>query len=446
VLLCAAALSACGAQHVAGQRSTGPSSATKAAAKFASVTVSVPAGNASGALSTPHRLRLPSGWRAEAWARVPGARWEQWTPEHDLLVSASATGDVMELAPGKTPEAPPTQRTLISGLTDPQGMAFDNLDGHEVLYVAESDQLDRYVWNSNGTVGARKILVSGLLNPKNAGDHAAKTVVVAPDHTVYMTGGSASNASAVDLHQHPERAVIYTVNPQTDALSVFARGVRNGEGLAFAPDGTLWAAINERDNVPYPFRHAYGGHSDAYGKVIQAYVDNHPTDELARLTPGRNLGWPYCDPDPDDNPGQQNTAFHYANLSFVDDTQANPGGKEFDCAKLAPLNRGIPAHSAPLGLTFLEGSDMAAQWQGGAVLAVHGSWDRSPQRSPALLWFPWQSGSRELGAPVTIATGFQTSAAGARWGRPVDAVSGPGGDLYVSDDSSGTIYRIGPTA
>ena len=32
------------------------------------------------------------------------------------------------------------------------------------------------------------------------------------------------------------------------------QGVRNGEGLAVAPDGTVWTAVNERDNIPYPFR------------------------------------------------------------------------------------------------------------------------------------------------------------------------------------------------
>ena len=37
-----------------------------------------------------------------------------------------------------------------------------------------------------------------------------------------------------------------------------ATGVRNGDGLAFAPDGTLWAAVNERDDITYPFRRRYG--------------------------------------------------------------------------------------------------------------------------------------------------------------------------------------------
>ena len=40
-------------------------------------------------------------------------------------------------------------------------------------------------------------------------------------------------------------------------------------------------------------------------------------------------------------------------------------------------------------------------------------------------------------------TGFQEPD-GSRWGRPVDAVPGPDGALYVSDDQAGAIYRLVP--
>jgi glucose/arabinose dehydrogenase len=57
----------------------------------------------------------------------------------------------------------------------------------------------------------------------------------------------------------------------------------------------------------------------------------------------------------------------------------NPTGAALDCAQLAPIEVGLPAHSAPLGVTFLEGSKIPAPWSGGAVL---GSWDRRPPRAP----------------------------------------------------------------
>ena len=122
---------------------------------------------------------------------------------------------------------------------------------------------------------------------------------------------------------------------------------------------------------------------------------------------------------------------------------AHPGGTALDCAKLAPVEVGLPAHSAPLGLSFLENSKVAAPWSGGAVVAVHGSWDRKPPRAPAVLWMPWNSSTHALGAAVNLVTGFQ-NANGDRWGRPADAVPGPDGALYVSDDTAGAIYRLVP--
>ena len=52
--------------------------------------------------------------------------------------------------------------TLLFGLTYPQGMAFAKLDGKWALYVAESDQIDRYPWGAGGISGARTVIAAGL--------------------------------------------------------------------------------------------------------------------------------------------------------------------------------------------------------------------------------------------------------------------------------------------
>jgi glucose/arabinose dehydrogenase len=44
---------------------------------------------------------------------------------------------------------------------------------------------------------------------------------------------------------------------------------------------------------------------------------------------------------------------------------------------------------------------------------------------------------------VSLITGF-LNAGGSRWGRPVDAVPGPDGALYVSGDTADAIHRIMP--
>ena len=79
------------------------------------------------------------------------------------------------------------------------------------------------------------------------------------------------------------------------------------------------------------------------------------------------------------------------------------------------------------------------------MVAVHGSWDRQPPRAPAVLWMAWDARAKTLLPAITLVAGFQEPD-GSRWGRPVDAVPGPDGSLYVSDDDAGAVYRLTPPA
>jgi glucose/arabinose dehydrogenase len=406
------------------------SSATPAMWADSTTTLVVPAGEGGGALSTTRQLTVPSGWTARVWARVSDARMEAWTPEGDLLVSTPDSGNIVELRADAAGTA--TVTTLLSGLLTPQGMAFAKLDNQWVLYVAESDQIDRYPWGSHGISGARTVIVKNLPDQDPSGDdvHRPKDVTGAADGTIYFNVGSSSNANPDDRTMKPQRAVIMAVRPNGTDLRVVERGVRNGEGLAVAPDGTVWTAVNERDNIPYP---------SPDGQVIQAYVNNHPPDEVVPVAQGRDLGWPYCDPDED----HSQPSGSLASIPLVADSGTNPAGTALGCAKLAPIEVGLPAHSAPLGLTFLEGSKIPAPWSKGATVAIHGSWDRRPPRAPAVMWLPWDVKKDTLTSAVTLISGFENSD-GSFWGRPVDAVPGPDGALYVSDDTAGAVYRLMP--
>jgi glucose/arabinose dehydrogenase len=429
------AVAACGGASAgataASPRPAGPGRST--------VTLVVPKGLGGTPFGTPRKVVVPAGWKAQVWARVPDARMEAWTPEGDLLVSEPDNNTIVELKPGAHQAASTT--TLLSGLASPQGMAFARLSGHWVLYVGESDQIDRYPWGAHGISGARTVIAAKLPGFSSGDDvHPYKDIAVTPSGTVYFDVGSSSNANPDDRTMKPPRAVMMAVRPNGTDLHVVEKGVRNGEGLAVAPNGTVWTAVNNRDNIPYPFHRAYGGYKDAFGKVIQAYVNNHPPDEVLPITQGRDAGWPYCNPDQDLN----HPAGSLANVPFVPDALTNPGGDHLDCAKLPKLQVGLPAHSAPLGMAFLEHSKIPAPWSGGAVVGVHGSWNREPPRTPAVLWMAWDAAKHTLKPSVPLITGFQ-NADGSRWGRPVDAVPGPDGALYVSDDTANAIYRFTPS-
>jgi glucose/arabinose dehydrogenase len=57
----------------------------------------------------------------------------------------------------------------------------------------------------------------------------------------------------------------------------------------------------------------------------------------------------------------------------------------------------------------------------------------------------WNAAKHTLSPSVALITGFQNDD-GSRWGRPVDAIPGPDGALYVSDDTANAIYRFSPDA
>ncbi|MBS1863141.1 MAG: gluconolaconase [Actinobacteria bacterium] len=402
------------------------------------VTLSVPSSLSGGELSSPHQLEVPRGWTASAWARPPGARMLAVTPEGDLLVSEPSNGVVLELGGGKVAE---TERVILGGLESPQGLAFARRPGGWLLYVGESDQIDAYRWSDGRPVGPQQVIAPDLPDEQPAGDdiHRQKDVVVAPNGDVYFDVGSSSNASPADRGYDPPRGVIDKVEPEGGKVTVVMQGVRNGEGLALAPDGTVWTAVNNRDEIAYPFHGEAEGQGEAFGQVIRSYVDNHPPDEVVPVSQGRDLGWPYCNPEQ----GKSNPPGSLADVPLIPDAENNPSGAELDCAKLEPIEVGLPAHTAPLGMSFLERTKVPAPWSGGAVVAAHGSWDRQEPRPPAVLWMRWDAGRGTLLPATTLVSGFQ-EADGERWGRPVDVVPGPEGSLFVSDDAAGAIYKLTP--
>lgn len=371
---------------------------------------------------------LPQGWTMSVWAKVDKARMAVWAPDGTLLVSQPDNGSVVRLTrSGDTATSAP----LLTGLNQPHGMTFAN--GR--LLVAESDAVRSYTY-ADGRAGSPQTIVDGLPDAKSPDlrgkyAHALKSVAVGPDGSTYVSVGSTGNISAQDRQSDPERAAILRVPPGGGRAETFAKGVRNGTGLAIAPDGAVWTAVNNRDNIPLPQDFPGVG---TKGQVVPDYVDDHPPEELAKLTPGRDLGWPYCNPDPGP-PGQP---LKRSALPFVADAETNPDGSRLNCASLPALEQTMGAHSAPLGMAFVR--DLPGLGDG-ALVGVHGSWNRQDPRAPEVSFYPYRAGG--LGDQQTLVGGFQ-DAEGKRWGRPVAAVTGPDGAVYVTDDEAGAVYRVVP--
>lgn len=391
---------------------------------FAEVTVQVPDDFRAAPFDEPRKALVPNGWTLSVWMRLPKPRLEAWTPGGDLLVSTPSTGRVIQLEPtGGGPQS----KVLLAGLDLPHGLAFQG----STLYVAQSDQVDAYDY-ADGTATRPRTVAAGLPDARSpelggAYAHALKSVAVGLDGAVYFSIGSTGNISAQDRSATPPRATIMRVPPGGGPFTPFATGVRNGTGLAVAPDGAVWTAVNNRDEVAVPDQ------GPSYGKVVGDYVDDHPPESVAKLTPGRELGWPYCNPDVKADGGR-------ANLPLIRDVQTNADGSKLDCGALPPIEQSLGAHSAPLGMSFVDGA-LPAPYAHGALVGVHGSWNRQPPRAPEVSFFPARDGG--LGDQQTLVGGFQ-AADGTRWGRPVAAVLGPDGAVYITDDQADAIYRLAP--
>jgi len=77
-------------------------------------------------------------------------------------------------------------------------------------------------------------------------------------------------------------------------------------------------------------------------------------------------------------------------------------------------------------------------------VCLHGSWNRSAKTGYKVAFFPWTA--QGPGDQVDFITGWLDNTTQQVWGRPVAAAVDLQGNMYVSDDASGTIYKLTPNA
>jgi glucose/arabinose dehydrogenase len=321
-------------------------------------------------------------------------------------------------------------------------MAFKAIGNTTYLYVGESNQIVRLRYDPAAeTVSSREVIVPGLPDSstpelRGAYGHELKNLTIGPDNKLYVDIASATNASPSDATSNPVRSAIYQYNLDGKQGRVFARGIRNAEGLDFLPgNNQLWAVVNGRDNIRFPFRRSWRrGGGDDYGKRLSSYIDDHPPDELIHVKDGANYGWPFANPNPDTPSGLDN-------MPFDPDYETNPDWRYFPESAFTRIDKGIQAHSAPLGMAFLQQTKVPEPIRHGLAVAYHGSWNRSRPTGYKVVYFPWTRDGRP-GPQVDLVAGWLNEASGDFWGRPVDVKPGKDGALYVSDDYSGTIYQV----
>jgi glucose/arabinose dehydrogenase len=146
--------------------------------------------------------------------------------------------------------------------------------------------------------------------------------------------------------------------------------------------------------------------------------DDVPPETINQPNEGDDFGWPRC------------------HAGEVIDPQF---GSENACDGVAQPAVLMQAHSAPLGLTFASGEQLAP-FDGEMLVAFHGSWNRSEPTGYKVVRVPFEAGLA-TGEVVDLVTGWLL-ADGDRWGRPVDVIVAADGSLMISDDEGGRIFRL----
>jgi len=443
-------MAGCGGGGSSGSNGAAPSATVPAAtpvrAQAAAATIArtleVPAALAEPPFDTVRSLIVPPGFGIRVWARVDRARFMAVAPNGDVLVSVPSEGRIVLLR--ERPNNVPQAFDYATGMRNPHDMVFHRIGDTTYLYVAESHRVTRSVYRGDETSrNASETVVDNLPDsstPELQGNygHQLKNIALSPDNKLYVSIASTCNVCASDTTSDPVRGAVYQYSADGKDGRLFARGLRNAEGLDFLPGtATLWVTGNSRDDIRVPVDADVDGDQSAdIGKVIPSYVDQNPSELFTAVRDGGHYGWPFCNPVP--NPAM-------SALDLLPDIETNRDNSAFSCAAADRSTKGIRAHAAPLGFSFLHRSPLPEVYRKGAAVAQHGCWNCTRlDAGYKVSFFPFDDAGN-AGAEVDLISGFVTNPDRREvWGRPVDVVPDTRGNLLVSDDHAGAIYQLYP--
>jgi glucose/arabinose dehydrogenase len=314
------------------------------------------------------------------------------------------------------------------------------------LYASNSSHVYRWSYNPTEVVvsGNPQLVVTNI-NADGMGGapqgHRTRTLAIDRNESIlYVSVGSNAN---IDPDSFRSRIRRFPITDETlfpfDFLKgeVFADGLRNEVALEFAPDGTLWGAMNAADRLY---------HSTLGGDIH----DNNPAEEVHRFaTAGQNYGYPYCWREYDLPLGLgRGTAWAWPNASLLSTVFTDGQCRSnFDTPALM-----LQAHSAPLGMTFYQYLSNRSSlcdgiipfpetMDGHAFVAFHGSWNREIPTGYKVVYFPttsdWTGVVGGLASdPTDLLAHNGTSAQWTMGLRPVDVAFDACGRLLLSSDGS----------
>jgi glucose/arabinose dehydrogenase len=313
-------------------------------------------------------------------------------------------------------------------------------DGH--LYFAPDTAIIRFPLPADALAptGSYEMVASGL--PED-GSHAAKPFTFDDQGNIYVTIGAPSNAcqeqdrTAGSPAQDPcplleDFGGIWRFPAGSTGMSFeadgerYATGIRNAVALDWSSSASnLYALQHGRDMLSTLFPEQYTEEESA----------ELPAEEFFLINQGDDFGWPYCYYD------------QVQNEKVLAPEYGGDGTEMGRCEQAEDPILAFPGHWAPNDLLFYDGAQFPQQYQNGAFIAFHGSWNRAPlpQQGYNVVFVPF-GGESPSGEYQTFADGFKgaetlETPSDATF-RPMGLAVGPDGSLYISDSQNGRIWRV----
>lgn len=326
-------------------------------------------------------------------------------PNGDLFVAESSANRIHLFRDADGDGKPEVSVVFAEGLNRPFGIAFYPLGvDPKYVYVGNTDSVVRFAYRSGDTkaTGKAETVIKGLPSGSESvggGGHWTRDLEFSPDgKTLYVSVGSRSNAD--DTKQEERRANILAFDPDGKNERVFASGIRNPVGLATHPKtGQLWTSVNERDELG----------------------DNLVPDYITHVEEGGFYGWPWYYLGGNQDPRHAGKRPELKDKVIVPDVL-------------------LQSHMASLDLTFYDGGTFPKEYLYDAFASEHGSWNRARRVGYKVIRVPMKDG-KATGEFEDFLVGFVTKE-GDVWGRPVGVATAKDGALMVTDDASGTVWRV----
>ena len=285
--------------------------------------------------------------------------------------------------------------SYINNLHNPNQVAF--YDGY--IYVAETDQLSRYIYRPGDTTFTSLPEVIATfpdygLGYKYGGWHLTRSLAF-HNNKIYVSVGSSCNAC---IEKQEVRASIIEINPDGSDKKIFARGLRNSVAIKWIGN-KLWATGMGRDLIG----------------------PDKPEDLFLSVEKDGYYGWPFY--------------YQYQNKIYSDD-QFKDSVKASWVKKPPVAFCGFKAHSAPLGFDHFKNFDDAVL-KNSFLVALHGSTSVWRERGNAIV--------KVIGGNqyTDVVTGFLTGKTDAdRHGRPCDVLMNDSRSFFITDDKNGALYYV----